>query len=57
MNKLRAKHSQGGQEGKWFGVDVNGSSGLCDTYETFVWEPTLVRRNALASAIEVYFIL
>ena len=32
MNKLRAKHAQGGDEGKWFGVDVNSEVGICDTY-------------------------
>lgn len=54
MNKLRAKHAQGGEENKWFGVDVNSAAGIIDTYLSFVWEPTLVRRNALASATEVY---
>ncbi|KAM3137832.1 hypothetical protein pb186bvf_010075 [Paramecium bursaria] len=52
MNKLRMKHAQGGDEGKWFGVDINGPTGICDTYETFVWEPALVKRNALCSATE-----
>jgi len=48
LNKLRQKHAQGG---KWFGVDiVNG--GICDTYETFVWEPVLVKKNALTAAAE-----
>jgi T-complex protein 1 subunit eta len=56
MNKLRAKHAQGGDENKWFGVDVNSQLGIIDTYQSFVWEPTLVRRNALSSATEVpYF--
>lgn len=53
MNKLRAKHAQGGDENKWFGVDVNSAAGIIDTYSSFVWEPTLVRRNALSSATEV----
>jgi len=48
LNKLRQKHAQGG---KWFGVDiVNG--GICDTYESFVWEPVLVKKNALTAAAE-----
>lgn len=34
LNKLRQKHAQGG---KWYGVDVN-LGGICDTYESFVWE-------------------
>jgi T-complex protein 1 subunit eta len=51
LNKLRQKHYVAGNEGRWFGVDImNG--GICNTFETFVWEPTLVKRNALASATE-----
>lgn len=52
LNKLRQKHfAAGSAEGRWFGVDImNG--GICDTYEAFVWEPTLVKKNALASATE-----
>ena len=50
LNKLRQKH-YGSDDGQWFGVDImNG--GICNTFETFVWEPTLVKRNALASATE-----
>ena len=50
LNKLRQKHFTTA-DGKWFGVDIlNG--GICDTYEKFVWEPTLVKKNALASATE-----
>lgn len=52
LNKLRQKHyaSKPG-EGTWFGVDiVNG--GIVDTYQQFVWEPMLVKKNALASATE-----
>lgn len=48
LNKLRHKHAQGGT---WFGVDVvNG--GVCDTYKSSVWEPTLVKTNALLAATE-----
>lgn len=52
LNKLRQKHFVAGSEGgRWFGVDIiNG--GICNTFESFVWEPTLVKRNALASATE-----
>jgi T-complex protein 1 subunit eta len=52
LNKLRQKHYVSeGDAGRWFGVDImNG--GICNTFETFVWEPTLVKRNALASATE-----
>lgn len=48
LNKLRHKHATGG---KWFGVDIV-NEGICDTMESFVWEPTLVRRNALTAATE-----
>merc|ERR1719224_266046 len=48
LNKLRMKHAHGG---KWFGVDVV-ESGICDTFESFVWEATVMKRNALESACE-----
>ncbi|RNF08597.1 T-complex protein 1 subunit eta [Trypanosoma conorhini] len=51
LNKLRQKHYMAGNSGKWYGVDIiNG--GVCDTFERFVWEPTLVKRNAIQSATE-----
>jgi T-complex protein 1 subunit eta len=48
LNKLRMKHAHGG---KWFGVDVV-SGGICDTFESFVWEASVMKRNALAAATE-----
>ena len=36
---------------RWFGVDIV-NEGICDTMENFVWEPTLVKQNALAAAAE-----
>merc|ERR1719310_2270376 len=48
LNKLRMKHAQGG---KWYGVDVV-ESGVCDTFESFLWEATVMKRNALAAATE-----
>jgi len=51
MNKLRYKHAQG-EEGRNFGVDIINDIGICDTYESFVWEPTVVRQNALSAATE-----
>lgn len=56
MNKLRTRHALGGEENKWYGVDVNSVNGVIDTYQAFIWEPTLVRRNALSSATEVTII-
>jgi T-complex protein 1 subunit eta len=34
-----------------FGVDVN-SGGVVDTFEAFVWEPSLVKINAIQAATE-----
>jgi len=48
LNKLRMKHAQGG---RWFGVDVV-DGGICDTFESFVWEATVMKRNALEAATE-----
>lgn len=48
VNDLRAKHSK---DNKWFGVDIE-KEGVCDTFKAFVWEPALVKANALASATE-----
>jgi len=48
LNKLRMKHAQGGQ---WFGVDVV-DGGICDTMESYVWEATVMKRNALEAATE-----
>ncbi|TCD62158.1 T-complex protein 1 subunit eta [Steccherinum ochraceum] len=49
LNKLRMKHANGS---KWFGVDVDGPEGVRDNMEAFVWEPSLVRVNAISSATE-----
>ncbi|EKM83938.1 hypothetical protein AGABI1DRAFT_110547 [Agaricus bisporus var. burnettii JB137-S8] len=49
LNQLRMKHANGD---KWFGVDVDGTTGIRDNYEAFVWEPTLVKINAISSATE-----
>jgi T-complex protein 1 subunit eta len=49
LNKLRAKHA--GDDGANFGVDVN-EGGICDTYERFIWEPSMVKINALNAATE-----
>lgn len=49
LNKLRMKHANGE---KWYGVDVDGTSGIRDNYEAFVWEPSLIKSNAISSATE-----
>jgi T-complex protein 1 subunit eta len=48
LNKLRQQHAKGG---KSFGVDIR-SEGICDAYEHFIWEPTLVKINSLTAATE-----
>lgn len=48
LNKLRQKHHSGHRR---FGVDVS-TGGVVDTFESYVWEPKLVKLNALQSATE-----
>ena len=49
LNKLRMKHANGF---KWFGVDVDGPDGIRNNLDAFVWEPSLVKVNAINSATE-----
>jgi len=49
LNKLRQLHARGD---KWAGVDVDGEDGVRDNMEAFVWEPSLVKTNAIGSAVE-----
>eukprot|EP01087_Luapelamoeba_hula_P020453 TRINITY_DN697_c0_g1_i2.p1 TRINITY_DN697_c0_g1~~TRINITY_DN697_c0_g1_i2.p1 ORF type:complete len:618 (-),score=136.46 TRINITY_DN697_c0_g1_i2:28-1701(-) len=59
LNKLRQKHaaptttagSTTVPSGTWFGVDIN-TEDICDTFKAFVWEPALVKLNALTAATE-----
>ena len=52
MNRLRQKHAVD-DNGKNFGVNVNDDeSGICNTYENFIWEPLLVKLNYISSATE-----
>jgi T-complex protein 1 subunit eta len=52
LNKLRRIHSND-ENGKNFGVNVNDEeNSVCNTYESFVWEPLLVKLNYLQSANE-----
>ncbi|KAL5015835.1 hypothetical protein ScPMuIL_005424 [Solemya velum] len=48
LNKLRQTHAQGG---KWFGVDILNET-IADNFEAFVWEPAVVKINALTAACE-----
>lgn len=49
LNKLRARHHKGDQN---YGVDVDGAEGVRDNMKAFVWEPSLVKLNAISSAAE-----
>lgn len=49
LNKLRARHAS--DDGLWFGVDIE-NVGICNTWDTFVWEPALVKTNAISAATE-----
>eukprot|EP00038_Savillea_parva_P007407 m.169936 g.169936 ORF g.169936 m.169936 type:complete len:564 (-) comp13169_c0_seq1:154-1845(-) len=48
LNKLRQKHAAGE---KWFGVDVFEES-IADNYIKTVWEPAVVKINAITAAAE-----
>lgn len=48
LNKLRMRHASGDL---WAGVDVDSES-VEDNMKRFVWEPALVKTNALSSAID-----
>ena len=48
VNQLRSRHAKGGT---WYGVDIE-REGVCDTVDSFVWEPTLVKEQALSAACE-----
>jgi len=48
LNKLRQKHAQGA---KWMGVDIN-SEDIADNFDACVWEPSIVKINALTAACE-----
>ncbi|XP_074642249.1 T-complex protein 1 subunit eta-like [Tubulanus polymorphus] len=48
LNKLRQKHAQGGI---WYGVDVNNED-IADNFVACVWEPAVVKINAITAASE-----
>jgi len=48
VNELRAKHAKGHT---WSGVDIE-KEGVCDTMKSFIWEPSLVKLNAIGAATE-----
>lgn len=48
LNKLRKAHAEGQT---WAGIDVN-EEGISNNFDKFVWEPALVKTNALLAATE-----
>ncbi|XP_005097514.1 T-complex protein 1 subunit eta [Aplysia californica] len=48
LNKLRQKHATGS---KWAGVNIMQED-ISDNFEAFVWEPAIVKINALTAASE-----
>ncbi|KAL0808294.1 hypothetical protein ABMA28_012788 [Loxostege sticticalis] len=48
LNKLRQKHHQGAV---WFGVDILKED-ISDNFEACVWEPAVVKINAITAACE-----
>uniref|UniRef100_A0ACD5YI45 Uncharacterized protein n=1 Tax=Avena sativa TaxID=4498 RepID=A0ACD5YI45_AVESA len=49
LNKLRQKHASG--DGANYGVDIN-TGGIADSFANFVWEPAVVKINAINAATE-----
>jgi len=53
LNKLRQKHAG---DGTWYGVDVLNED-IADNYEACVWEPSIVKANAITAASEAACLL
>ncbi|GFY98881.1 TCP-1/cpn60 chaperonin family protein [Actinidia rufa] len=51
LNKLRQKHALQSGEGALYGVDIN-TGGIADSFASFVWEPAVVKINAINAATE-----
>ncbi|XWS33173.1 hypothetical protein CRYUN_Cryun22dG0056900 [Craigia yunnanensis] len=52
LNKLRQKHALPYGEGAPYGVGIN-TGGIEDSFTNFVWEPSVVKINAINAATEV----
>jgi len=53
LNKLRQKHAS---DGIWYGVDVLNED-IADNFEACVWEPAIVKANAITAASEAACLL
>lgn len=45
------------KEGPNIGVGINSADGLTNAYKEYIWEPVLVKKNALIAATEVTIII
>lgn len=50
INRLRNRHFKGGEDSIYIGVDIN--TGIGNNKDAFVWEPLLVKVNALKASTE-----
>merc|ERR1712226_636795 len=53
LNKLRQKHAG---DGIWYGVDILNED-IADNYAACVWEPSIVKANAITAASEATCLL
>ncbi|AOA62744.1 Cytosolic chaperonin Cct ring complex subunit eta [Komagataella phaffii CBS 7435] len=53
LNKLRAAHAKGEV---WYGVDFR-NGGINDNLKSFVWEPSMMKINAIQSATEAAMLI
>ncbi|EAK87917.1 TCP-1/cpn60 chaperonin family, T-complex protein subunit 7 (eta), partial [Cryptosporidium parvum Iowa II] len=51
LNRLRQKHSQNTEDCSNYGVDCS-NGGICDTFNSFIWEPAVNKLSAYSSATE-----
>jgi len=49
LNRMRSAHARPG--GEWIGVDIE-TGGVVDAMEAFIWEPLVVKLNAMKAATE-----
>nr|GMD17693.1 T-complex protein 1 subunit eta [Ipomoea batatas] len=56
LNKLRQKHVLPSGEGAPYGVDIN-TGGIANSFANFVWEPSVVKINAINAATEVCWLI
>ncbi|KAH0794136.1 T-complex protein 1 subunit eta [Histomonas meleagridis] len=51
LNKLRFAHAKDGENGIWMGVDIEKGD-VVDAVKEFIWEPLVVKMNAMKAATE-----